>query len=207
MKAIADQRRTPHTFAVGDLVFVKLRPYRQVSVAGRRIHKLSKRYYGPFKLIKAIGEIAFQLELPNTSKIHPVFHVSQLKPCFGDASTVLDLPVDAVENQPLIQPLLVLDWKWNDEIKEWQVLIQWEGLFPEDSTWESYQDILLTYPAFHLEDKVTLEHQGNDMNEEREDTANIGVVMNPPSREKRNVGLPPHLKDYKLPTWKKNSRK
>jgi hypothetical protein len=45
------------------------------------------------------------------------------------------------------------------------------------------------------------------MNEEREDTANIGVVMNPPSREKRNVGLPPHLKDYKLPTWKKNSRK
>jgi hypothetical protein len=124
MKAIADQRRTPHTFAVGDLVFVKLRPYRQVSVVGRRIHKLSKRYYGPFKLIKAIWEVAFQLELPNTSKIHPVFHVSQLKSCFGNAATALDLPADAVENQPLIHPLSVLNWKWNDESKEWQVLIQ-----------------------------------------------------------------------------------
>jgi hypothetical protein len=58
MKAIADQQRTPHTSVVGDLVFVKLRPYRQVSVVGRRVHKLSKRYYGPFKLIKAIGDIS-----------------------------------------------------------------------------------------------------------------------------------------------------
>ncbi|KAK2441152.1 hypothetical protein QL285_012481 [Trifolium repens] len=178
MKAVADQRRTPHTFAVGDLVFVKLRPYRQVSVVGRRIHKLSKRYYGPFKLIKAIGEVAFQLELPNTSKIHPVFHVSQLKPCFGNAATALDLPADAVENQPLIHPLSVLNWKWNDESKEWQVLIQWEGLFPEDATWESYQDILLTYPNFHLEDKVSLDDSGNDMNEAIGDPTNTGVVMN-----------------------------
>jgi hypothetical protein len=115
MKAIADQRRIPHKFAIGDLVFVKLRPYRQIYVAGRRIHKLSKKYYGLFKLIKAIVEVAFQLELPSTSKIHLIFHVFQLKPCFGDvADTTLDLPAEAVENQPLIQPLVVLDWKWNN---------------------------------------------------------------------------------------------
>jgi hypothetical protein len=33
MKAIADQSRIPHKFVVSDLVFVKLRPYRQISVA------------------------------------------------------------------------------------------------------------------------------------------------------------------------------
>jgi hypothetical protein len=160
MKTMADQHRIPHKFTGGDLVFVKLRPYRQISVAGRRVHK---RYYGPYKLIKAIGEVAFQLELPLTSKIHPVFHVSQLKPCFGNNAAALDLPPTTEDNHPIIQPLSVLDWKYDDETTEWQVLIQWEGLFPEDSTWESYPEILTTYPDFHLEDKLTLHPPGNVM--------------------------------------------
>ncbi|MCH84618.1 hypothetical protein A2U01_0005450, partial [Trifolium medium] len=105
----------------------------------------------PHKFV--VGEVAFELELPPTSKIHPMFHVSQLKPCFGDVNPIMDLPAEAVDNQPLIQPLSMMDWKWHDESQEWQVLIQWEGLFPEDSTWESYQDIVMTYPNFHLEDK------------------------------------------------------
>jgi hypothetical protein len=125
MKTMADQHRIPHKFTIGDFVFVKLRPYRQISVAGRRVHKLSKRYYGPYKLIKAIGEVAFQLELPLTSKIHPIFHVSQLKLCFGNAAATLDLPPTAEENYPIIQPLSVLDWKYNTEATKWQVLIQW----------------------------------------------------------------------------------
>jgi hypothetical protein len=50
MKKFADRNRLPHPFKVGDYVFVKLRPHRQISVAGRRIKKLSKRYYGPFKI-------------------------------------------------------------------------------------------------------------------------------------------------------------
>ncbi|MCI39267.1 hypothetical protein A2U01_0060498, partial [Trifolium medium] len=103
-----------------DLVFVKLRPYRQTSVAGHRVHKLSKRYYGPFKLIKAVGEVAFQLELPSSSKIHPVFHVSQLKSCFGDTTAALNLPAEAMDNSPIIQPLAVLDWKQNAETNDWQ---------------------------------------------------------------------------------------
>ncbi|PNX70554.1 Ty3/gypsy retrotransposon protein, partial [Trifolium pratense] len=111
MKEYADKHRSPHNFKVGDFVFVKLRPYRQNSVLGRRFHKLSKRFYGPFKLIQAIGDVAFQLELPSTSRIHPIFHVSQLKPCSDTTSAVLALPPEAANNQPLLKPLAVLDWK------------------------------------------------------------------------------------------------
>ncbi|PNX94328.1 Ty3/gypsy retrotransposon protein, partial [Trifolium pratense] len=157
MKEQADQHRIPHKFKVGDLVFVKLRPYRQNSVMGRRIHKLSKRFYGPFKLIKAIGDVAFELELPPTSRIHPVFHVSQLKPCFDETSEPLDLPLEALGNQPVIKPLAVLDWKQNESGEFVEVLIQWEGLFPEDATWEKYQEIQSTYPTFDLEDKVNFD--------------------------------------------------
>jgi len=67
---------------------------------GRRIHKLSKKYYGPFKLLKTICDVAFQVELPPTSIIHRVFHVSQLKPCFGNVVVSLQLPQEVEGNHP-----------------------------------------------------------------------------------------------------------
>lgn len=156
MKEIADQKRVPHKFQEGDLVFIKLRPYRQNSVVGRRIHKLSKRYYGPYKLLKDIGNVAFEVELPPSSRIHPVFHVSQLKPCFGNIAASLQLPPETEGNHPRIKPLAVLNWKQDNDTPPMQVLIQWDGLFPEDATWEDYLDMKATYPEFNLEDKVGL---------------------------------------------------
>lgn len=92
MKKYVDMRRIPRPFKLEDLVFVKLRPYRQATIGEQMTHKLSKRYYGPFKLIKQIGDVAFELELPPTSKIHPVFHVSQLKPCCDNIVSPIALP-------------------------------------------------------------------------------------------------------------------
>ena len=44
--------------------------------------KLAPRYIGPFKVIVRHGEVAYQLELPESlSGVHDVFHVSQLKKC------------------------------------------------------------------------------------------------------------------------------
>jgi hypothetical protein len=198
MKAQVDRKCIPHQFKVGDKVFVKLRPYRQNSVAGRRINKLAKRFYGPFKLLNAIGDVAFQLELPPTSRIHPVFHVSQLKSCFDDSIPPLELPLEIVGNLPCVRPLDVLDWKENNGASK-QVMIQWEGLFPEDATWEDFEDISKTYPEFNLEDKVCLDDPRDVMSNEQE--------TNIQPKPKRDIVKPKYLQDYVTPSLKKGSKK
>ncbi|PNX87538.1 hypothetical protein L195_g043629 [Trifolium pratense] len=199
MKEIADQKRIPHKFKEGDLVFVKLRPYRQNSVAGRRIHKLSKRFYGPYKITQAIGEVAFKLDLPSASKIHPVFHASLLKPCFDSTAEPLEMPIETYGNGPVIQPLAVLDWKEESSAGTTQVLIQWKGLFPEDATWEDYEDICTTYPEFNLEDKVCLDDPGDVMSNDIESGST--------SRPKRTIVKPKHLDGFVTGQRKKKGKK
>jgi hypothetical protein len=79
MKNQADKKRSERQFEVGDLVYLKLQPFVQQSVAVRTNNKLSLRYFGPYKVLARVGLVAYKLELPDTSKIHPVVHVSLLK--------------------------------------------------------------------------------------------------------------------------------
>lgn len=139
MKHYADLKRRPCTFKVGDPVYVKLRPYRQLSLTGHSHHKLSPRFYGPFTIIDQCGPVAFKLNLPDSSKIHPVFHSSLLKLHHGPFTSITaPLPNIAFNNHPLISPLAVLDSKTDisSNLPRRQVLVQWLGLAPEDTSWE-----------------------------------------------------------------------
>jgi hypothetical protein len=80
-KSYADNRRRPLEFEEGDHAYIKVSPLRGM----RRVKvkdKLSPRFIGPFRVFRRVGEMAYQLKLPNNlSDVHNVFHVSQLKKC------------------------------------------------------------------------------------------------------------------------------
>nr|KYP33494.1 hypothetical protein KK1_045635 [Cajanus cajan]KYP33495.1 hypothetical protein KK1_045636 [Cajanus cajan]KYP33498.1 hypothetical protein KK1_045639 [Cajanus cajan]KYP33499.1 hypothetical protein KK1_045640 [Cajanus cajan] len=82
------------------MVFVKLKPYRQHFVALRKNQKLIMRFFCPFPVIQRIGQVSYKLLLPPTTRIHPMFHYSQLKPCKGDHSKpYVPLPINNTDLQ------------------------------------------------------------------------------------------------------------
>nr|GEX20581.1 putative mitochondrial protein [Tanacetum cinerariifolium] len=123
---------------------------RQVSIRQGQQHKLSPTYYGPFKVAKRIGEVAYRLKLPSSSQIHLVFHISKLKKCHGKDHIVGVLPQlredDLLENKPM-EILEKRLGKVNNKPVMF-VLIQWTNKLVEEATWEIYGDLITRFPWF-----------------------------------------------------------
>lgn len=143
----ADKNRTERSFSVGDQVYLKLQPYIQQSVMPRANYKLSFRYFGPFTVIEKIGVVAYRLQLPQSSAIHPIFHVSQLKRAVGTASQVSPtLPPSSAQFQV---PLAVLQRRnvLRGDKTISQVLIHWSSWPISMSTWEDESELRQQFPA------------------------------------------------------------
>jgi hypothetical protein len=63
----ADKHRIERSFEVGDLVFLRLQPYRQSSLNKSGAEKLKPRFNGPYRIMCRVGEVAYELELPEGS--------------------------------------------------------------------------------------------------------------------------------------------
>ncbi|XP_074290920.1 uncharacterized protein LOC141617652 [Silene latifolia] len=153
MKVQSDRGRIDRQFVVGDLVYMKLQPYREMFVVYRSCAKLFPRYFRPFQVIQRIGEVAYKLQLPETSKIYPVFHVSQLKKHEGPPPESVNIPELDNLQQLMAEPMAILGRKLAKEGNEATVhlLIQWSNSGPEDATWEPYDEIEKRFPEFNLE--------------------------------------------------------
>ena len=63
MKQQADQHRSEREFEIGDRVFLRLQPYKQMSLKQqKKDNELAPKYYGPYKVLQKIGSMAYKLE-------------------------------------------------------------------------------------------------------------------------------------------------
>lgn len=137
--------------------FFKLRPHRQQSVCKRVYQKLTARYYGPFQIVQCVGKVAYKLQLPKESRVHPVFHASCLKKALGinmvgESKLPEELEVDlTIKFEPDKILARRLETQGHEQVL--QLLIKWKGRKIEDATWDA-SVLLSQFPNFSLEDKA-----------------------------------------------------
>lgn len=130
MRDTANKHRSDRCFEVGEWVYLKLQPYRQVFVAIRPFNKLAAKFYGPYPIDAKIGAIAYGLLLPADVLIYPIFHVSQLKRCMEVPTIIAYPPVFHLSSPYCPTPEAILERrlvkKGNRAVG--QVLVKWSGV-------------------------------------------------------------------------------
>ena len=114
---------------------------------------------GPFRIIKKVGAVAYQLELPQSlSTVHNVFHISQFKKCHRVPTDAIDL--ESLDLQPGLtyeeHPIAILD---RDERKVKRnmvkfIKVQWSNHSKDEATWEREDQIRQEYPKFFSNEQV-----------------------------------------------------
>ncbi|KAG1974134.1 retrotransposable element [Pimephales promelas] len=102
--------------------------------------KLAPRFIGPFRILKILSPVSVRLKLSaNLRRVHPVFHVSCIKPVIHAPPRPVTPPV-RVEGAPVYRVRRLLD------VRPWgrghQFLVDWEGYGPEERCWIPSRDVL-----------------------------------------------------------------
>nr|CAN67851.1 hypothetical protein VITISV_020214 [Vitis vinifera] len=124
------------------MVLVKLLPQQFKSL--RPMHKgLVRRYEGHFPILGKVGKVSYRVELPLRLKIHPVFHVSYLKPYHGDK----DDPSRGLSKRAPTAVVTSYDKEVEHIIADriirrrgvppaMEYLVKWKGLPESEASWE-----------------------------------------------------------------------
>ena len=149
-KSYADVRHRPLEFEVGDHVFLKVMPKREVIRFGKR-GKLSLRFIRPFEILEREGTIMYRLALPPImSGVHEVFHVSMLQRYTPDPAHVVDWGEIEVDTYETFEegPVCIIDSR--DQVLRSKtvrlVRVIWQHCGVEESTWEREDTMRAAYP-------------------------------------------------------------
>ena len=102
-------------------------------------NKLAPKYYGPYKVLQKIGSMAYKLELPATSWVHSVFHVSYLNKIIGDKIPIQTILPELDEEGKVILELEIISEIRTKQLRNrviTEYLVKWKNIPVEDSTWE-----------------------------------------------------------------------
>ncbi|GJY42239.1 putative reverse transcriptase domain-containing protein [Tanacetum coccineum] len=149
-KSYADRRAKRLEFEVGDMVLLKVSPWKGDVRFGKR-GKLSLRYIRPFKILARVGPVAYTLELPEELKgIHSTFHVSNLKKCLAEGDIVVSMDEIQLDDKlHMIEELVEVVDREVKRLKQSRIPIVkvcWNSQRGPEFTWEREDQIKNKYP-------------------------------------------------------------
>ena len=159
-KSHANKKRRDIEFDVGDHVFIKVSPLKGVLRFGKT-NKLSPRYVGPFEILERIGSAAYQVALPPAlSKIHNVFHISNLRKYVPDSNHVIEYdPLQMQDNLSYEEiPIKILDHK--EQVLHTKTIpivkVLWRNHSIEEATQEAEEEMWQKYPNLFVDGMCTI---------------------------------------------------
>ncbi|WMV41872.1 hypothetical protein MTR67_035257, partial [Solanum verrucosum] len=145
-KSYVNVRISDREFDIDDWIYLKISPMKGVIRFGNK-GKLSPHYVGPYQVLRWIGMMAYQLNLPfDLSLLNLVFHVPLLKKCISDPTSIIPLKSLGIKKILSYEevPVEILDWEVrklrNKEVASVKVL--WRNQMVEGATWETNADMI-----------------------------------------------------------------
>ncbi|KAJ9512355.1 hypothetical protein QJQ45_012867 [Haematococcus lacustris] len=128
------KKSSDSVFQVGDRVLLSTMNLRNMVGKAR---KLLPRYVGPFRIEAHVGEDAVKLTLPPAmSRIHPVFHVSLLRPYEGNFGRLPPTELGWLDDSPQYEVERIVSHRHVRAGKAKEYLVKWKGYEDSDNTWE-----------------------------------------------------------------------
>jgi hypothetical protein len=146
----ANQHRREMKFKMGDQVLLSTANIRNQD----RAPKLVAKYIGPFTVCRVVSDVAYELKLPTTMKIHPVFHISKLK-AYVDGEKEFPTRPKQDTSRPASTEQIDGEDAWEVErilkkrerrvgrgrVKVVEYLVKWKGYADWENTWESSSNL------------------------------------------------------------------
>jgi Chromo (CHRromatin Organisation MOdifier) domain len=134
----ANEHRRFLTFKEGDQVLLSMKNTNSPVDRNRPTKKLTPRFTGPYKVVQVISPTAYKLDLPAAMRIHPVFHVSLLKPYQASNEFLRPTPPPAVILPDTEHAEYEVETILDKRIlrNRPQYLVKWLGYPLHDATWE-----------------------------------------------------------------------